>query len=429
MATYQHSVFTPVFTLHNSMTAAQEQPEASLPMPMRVAPLAPERRIFVVNPPKSKAAPELLPSGHTAGHINCPACEKRSLLRSEVALADMKFPDAFETWLAARLGGPERETSVRYITPNSEATYRDYAKALGKFFADLRLSEIHDGHLRTYQDLRAAREGNWKRTCGQNRIRKEIGLLMRVMKAARVWSEDLKGSYCQLPIQQSDLPRALDTEQQARLLHIMASRDEWLWIYYYTVLALNTCASTFELRMATIGDVNLQQRTFHVGPKASKNKFRNRTIPLESNAAMEAAEWLLRRARRFGAHAPEHYLFPFGVGNRHTPDPTKPMTKCAMKSQWQWIRRKAGLPNLRIYDLRHTAITNMAVAGIPISVIMSFAGHVTVKMSQHYTTVSMQTKRAAMHSAAEESAIAPEAPAAHPESSLALHGGEALMNW
>lgn len=333
----------------------------------------------------------------------------------------MKFPDAFETWLASRTGGGIKESSVKYITPSSEETYRDYAKALGKFFGNLTLSEIHDGHLRSYQDARAKRDGDWKRTCGQNRIRKEIGFLLRIMKAGRVWSEDLKTSFCQLPVVQSDLPRALNQQEQSRLLEIMGRRDEWFWIYNYAILALNTCASTFELRMATLADVDLQHRTFHVGPKASKNKFRNRTIPLESDAAMDAAEWLVRRARRFGATDPKHYVFPFGVGNRHIPDPTRPMTKCAMKSQWNWIRKLAGLPNLRPYDLRHTAITNMAVAGIPISVIMSFAGHVTVRMSQHYTTVSMQAKREALRPAQEGGMI--QNVAAHHFTPFSRRGG------
>jgi hypothetical protein len=40
-----------------------------------------------------------------------------------------------------------------------------------------------------------------------------------------------------------------------------------------------------------------------------------------------------------------------------------------------------------------TGITRMAEAGVPIQVIMSFAGHMTMRMQLHYTTISMQAKR------------------------------------
>jgi integrase len=78
------------------------------------------------------------------------------------------------------------------------------------------------------------------------------------------------------------------------------------------------------------------------------------------------------------------------------------MTKFAMKNNWNYIRKLAGLPKLRIYDLRHTAITRLAEKGVPIAMIMAFAGHISAKMSQHYTTVSMQALRAMARQAAHE---------------------------
>jgi integrase len=55
--------------------------------------------------------------------------------------------------------------------------------------------------------------------------------------------------------------------------------------------------------------------------------------------------------------------------------------------------QQPGLNWLRPYDLRHTAITRMAEAGVPIHVIMSFAGHMSAKMQLHYTSISMASKR------------------------------------
>ena len=54
------------------------------------------------------------------------------------------------------------------------------------------------------------------------------------------------------------------------------------------------------------------------------------------------------------------------------------------------------MPWLRVHDLRHTAITRMAEAGVPIATIMSCAGHVSRKMTDHYTNVGEAAKRKAI---------------------------------
>ncbi len=333
---------------------------------------------------------------HTPGHKDCPGCRSRSLVRSDENLADQRFTVAFETWIQARLIGDREETSVRYIAETSEKTYREYAWALEKFFGRLALNEIHDGHLRTYQDDRARCNGDWKKRAGQNRIHKEIGLLLRMLRAAHLWSENLDDAFDQLPLQQSDLQRAMDPVEQGHWLYTCHSDPVWHWVYQYSTLALETCASTIELRSARMMDINLRHWTFRVGPEASKNKFRNRTIPLESDAVREAAEALMRRAINFGSRRPEHYIFPFGGGSRRGDlDVTQPMTKFGLKFTWNQLREKSGLHWLRPYDLRHTAITRMAEKGIPIAVIMSFSGHISPRMQQHYTAISMQAKRGA----------------------------------
>lgn len=344
---------------------------------------------------------------------DCPAVLNRSLVRSETTLAEMHFAQAFEVWLAARTVNGALESNVRYLGENSTRTYREYAVALGKFFGeDIKLKEIHDGYLRMYQDGRAANDkGIWRKRAGQNRIAREVGLLLRILRCAHVWSDDLEEAFQQLARIDGDIPRAPEPEQQEKLLRTMLLKDEWLWIYHYTVLALGTCVSTFELRMARFGDVNERNRTFRVGPAASKNKYRNRLLPLESEEIFRSAMFLKNRAARFGATEHDHYLFPYSAGRAADPDPTKPMTKDCMKEQWNRIRKRAGLPELRLYDLRHIAITRMAERGIGIHTIMAFAGHISERMQKHYVTISMQAKRAAARQMVEPSPFDKKAPA------------------
>jgi integrase len=75
------------------------------------------------------------------------------------------------------------------------------------------------------------------------------------------------------------------------------------------------------------------------------------------------------------------------------------MSDSGMKKPWEVVRVAAQLPWLRIHDLRHTAITRMAEAGVPIPVIMAVAGHVTAQMHHHYTSISMAAKWLAVEAA------------------------------
>jgi hypothetical protein len=101
---------------------------------------------------------------------------------------------------------------------------------------------------------------------------------------------------------------------------------------------------------------------------------------------------LIDRAKELGANGPHCYLFPFHVTQGHY-DALRPMSVWGLRLAWDEARRESGLPWLRVYDLRHTAITRMAEAGVPIQVIMSFAGHISPRMQQHYTGISMEAKR------------------------------------
>jgi integrase len=311
----------------------------------------------------------------------------------------MTFAAALEVWLRMQTTVSDASGGlVRQLKPRSVQTYRENGDALLIFFGDIPLGEIHDGHLREYCRRRAAQEGAWTRPCGQNRIRKEIDLMLRILRAARLWDDDLDFAYQPLPMVKTDERRALSGEQIDILIARMRQLPEQSeWVLYDSVAALHTCASTFERREAKLEDVNLAARTFRVGPRQSKNKYRNRTIPLENDEAVYAFDWLVRRARACGATKPGHYLFPKRL-RRGTFDPTQPMTRWALVQQFEAFCDEPfcaalGMDDLRPYDLRHTAMSILAEAGTPITTIMAFGGQVSPEMQRHYTTVSLLAMR------------------------------------
>ena len=100
------------------------------------------------------------------------------------------------------------------------------------------------------------------------------------------------------------------------------------------------------------------------------------------------AEWF---TNRFGETRPGHYLFPFG---KPTPnDPTKAITD--ITSAWDALRKRAGV-QCRLHDLRHTAATKMAEAGVPETTMLALMGHMSRSMLERYAHIRMAAKREAV---------------------------------
>jgi len=323
----------------------------------------------------------------------------------DLVTPEQTFTEAFSRWIGNRtIANGLTHTRNSYISPRTEADYRQYARTLEKMFGALPLRDLHIGHLREYHRARSLNDGPWTHPAGANLVRKEVGMLVRIMKSAGAWTEELERFYEPLSVVESDVQRAMTQEQQQNFLDVAASREEWNFIYNYTIAALQTTASTNEMRALRLGDIYLDQCTIQIRREGSKNKYRLRTIPLETREVCWAFERLIARAHYLGAGAPFHYLFPFGVA-RNLYDPSRPMSDSGLKKRWDEVRRAAGLPWLRPYDLRHTAITRMAEAGTPIAVIMAFAGHMTLKMQQHYTQIGMMAMKKAVASTWHDNAL------------------------
>jgi len=86
-------------------------------------------------------------------------------------------------------------------------------------------------------------------------------------------------------------------------------------------------------------------------------------------------------------------LFPWGAPV--PTDPSRPTT--TIKTAWENLRTKAGV-SCRLHDLRHTAATKMAEAGVPESTMLSLMGHMSRAMLERYSHIRMAAKREAVES-------------------------------
>ena len=97
--------------------------------------------------------------------------------------------------------------------------------------------------------------------------------------------------------------------------------------------------------------------------------------------------------------------------------PGRPMT--SVKSAWVKVRKEAGVPDVRIHDLRHTHASWAASGGTPLLVIGKLLGHTQASTTQRYAHLLDSPVREASERVGADIA---EALAAEPESEGAAEG-------
>lgn len=138
-----------------------------------------------------------------------------------------------------------------------------------------------------------------------------------------------------------------------------------------------------EILTATWDNVDLENNTLRIPSASSKNK-RDRHLPLN-----EAAVSVINKLTTKGKY---QHLFI----NPRTEKPYSDIHKA-----WDKLRIQAGVPKLRIHDLRHFYASNMASNGISIYVISKLLGHRDVVTTQRYSHVSDEALKNAANTVSE----------------------------
>ncbi|ABF42150.1 phage integrase [Candidatus Koribacter versatilis Ellin345] len=321
---------------------------------------------------------------HTLGHIECPACEgtKNQIMMGQY-LGEQFFPEAAAVWLRNR----------KSISESTKKDYRDHIDHLSTFFGQMRLKDVHIGHVHTYQRSRqeairsskrhlATRHGDRRlNTDGASRINHELSCLGQVLRMAGLW-EELRKFYEPLPLPKDSAGMALAEEEERYLFEVAKSRPRWMVAYCCALISRNTTAGPGEIRHLRLGDIELDTPAgnFLRIEEGVKNEFRKRPVPL-NNDALKAVRFLLDRAtQRLGAWRPEHFLLPHRAHEKGSqPDPTRPMG--SWKKAHYAMCEEAGkkfprLAHLRLYDYRHTAVTDLLEdPAVSFTTIEHMAGH------------------------------------------------------
>lgn len=136
-----------------------------------------------------------------------------------------------------------------------------------------------------------------------------------------------------------------------------------------------------ELLDARWEDFDLERRNWRI-PMTKNGKARN--IPISSQAQV-----MLERLPRWPG-------CPYVVPNPETQQPYG-----NLYGSWNRVRTLAGLPEVRMHDLRHSFASNLVNSGQSIYVVSKLLGHSQIKTTARYSHLSDATLLSAVDAAAQ----------------------------
>lgn len=173
--------------------------------------------------------------------------------------------------------------------------------------------------------------------------------------------------------------RFLTAEETQRLFDVLPESGNPQLKYIVPLLLLLGCRK-HELLGSRWEEFDLERRTWRI-PLAKSGKSRH--VPL-SIAAVE----ILNQLPRFEG-------CPYVIPNPYTLKPYDNIHR-----SWEKARSDAGLPGLRMHDLRHSMASNMVNSGRSIYEVAKVLGHSQLKMTQRYAHLSQETLLEAVDAAA-----------------------------
>ena len=315
------------------------------------------------------------------------------------------------------------------MTDIARTSTSHFLPALGKkLLVDIEASDISK-----YQKARLA-EGASNRT-----VNIEVGVLRQIMRKYGMWAR-IQPDVNTLPERQ-DVGRALSAEEESALL-LECGRSRSRILLPFVVLALETGARFNTIRTLQWKNIDFSNRCLQFGQDKTPAGT-GRVIPLNQRALATLTFW----AQQFPNRSPEHYVFPLekctGAGTKgsfgftgtlvYDTHPTQPIGD--VKEAWEGAKRRtrrhcpncktgiladqsqlkmgcacieckfetqelpAGLMAVRFHDLRHSAVSRMIAARVPLPIIAKIVGWsagTMAKMAARYGHFGIEELRGAV---------------------------------
>tara|TARA_R110000850_G_scaffold191091_2_gene317237 strand:- start:11342 stop:12394 length:1053 start_codon:yes stop_codon:yes gene_type:complete len=263
-----------------------------------------------------------------------------------------------EVRLGARTRRTWREAVLRYLDESagnrSIADAKLHLRWIDRHFGELFLEETTRDRI---DAARKRRQQDGVAPATVNRLLEIVRTILR--RAEREWDWIDKAPHIRLLTVPRSTERHLTVNEAQRLLAELPSH-----LRAVVTVALETGMRMSEMLQLRWSDVDLDVPRLYVRAEQAKNGFA-RDVPL-SDVAARAIQ------TQKGLH-PAH-VFSFEG---------EPMLR-VNGNAWRKALKRAGIPNFRFHDLRHTWATWQARAGTPLLVLQQLGGWRSIQMVQRY---------------------------------------------
>ncbi len=316
--------------------------------------------------------------GRTTDISLADARKKAKTLKAEIALgADPRAEDKARKAVLTFCEFFEQHY-LPYVKPRKRSWARDdelYRLRIKKIFGQKRLNQITRQQIQTFHTS-LKEEGLAAATCNHH-----IKLLRYAFNLAIDWGYLEENPVSRVPLfhEDNNVEHYMTDEELDRLLKVLRE-DKSRNVCMVALFLLSTGCRVNEVLSAKWSDVDLDKGIFVVRASNSKSK-RLRAVPLNSSALE-----ILRQLEK-----QQEYLFM----NQLTGKPYVTISKV-----WVRLRKKAGLPHLRLHDLRHQFASFLVNDGRTLYEVQQILGHSDPKVTMRYAHLSTKALQDAANSAA-----------------------------
>jgi len=265
-----------------------------------------------------------------------------------------------------------QQAAIKYLDENQDKKSTErYVYALDRaipHIGNLRLDRIHNDTLAKYRRSRRS-DG-----VSAGTINKELSCIRRILNlAARVWRHDNGMSWLDAPplieMEQgvARKPYPLSWEEQDRLFRELPAHLQRIALY-----KVNTgCRKQEVCQLRWNWEVQVPELGASVFVLPCDDEFQTKNGQERVVVLNSVAQRVVDEQR--GKH--REFVFTYR-GNRR---------KTILNSGWKRARLRAGLPNVRVHDLRHTFGHRLRAAGVSFEDRQDLLGHRSERMTTHYS--------------------------------------------
>jgi integrase len=303
--------------------------------------------------------------GRTTDISLADARSKAKTLRAEIALGgnpreDEKTAKSIPTYATFM-----RKQYFPYIDMRKRSAKNDHQRSrrIIEVFGDKRLNQITRQQIQQFHsDLRTS--GLAPSTCD-----KHLALLRYSLNLAVNWGYLDKCEAKGVPLFNVDnqVEHYLDENQLGNLL-VAISNDPNRTVCNLVLFLLSTGARLMEAQMAKWEHVNIENRVWYLPSTNTKSK-KVHSMPLNDTAIKVLRE----------CESDNEYVFV----NERTGTAYNNIHK-----SWNRIRKAAGLPHLRLHDLRHNYASHLVNSGRNLYEVQRLLNHSTPIQTQRYARLS-----------------------------------------